>query len=245
MSVPAKDSLLAAADAARQTCSATHTNVGEMERLLSIAGGAALGAYGFSKKGLGGLLLSAIGGSLIYRGLRGHCYAYEALGIESSHRSPATAVPAQQGVRVERTVTINRPPVQVYQQWQDLEQLPQYLHHLKSVQQLGNQRSHWVAQGVAGETLQWDAEIWNQRENELLAWRSLPGGDVETAGSIRLQPLGDGQATQMNVVMKYNPPGGKVGDTVASWFGQGLRQKLDEDLQRFKAAMETAAPSSM
>ena len=87
-------------------------------------------------------------------------------------------------------------------------------------------------------SVEWDAEIFNERDKELIAWRSLPGGDIETAGSVHFQPLGEGRGTAVNVSMKYNPPGGKLGDAVASLLGSGLARQIKDDLHRFKSIME-------
>jgi uncharacterized membrane protein len=113
--------------------------------------------------------------------------------------------------------------------------------HIKKVTSTDPLRSHWVAKGPLGKELEWEAEILNERENELIAWRSLPGGDIETAGSIHFNPSMQHGATRVTLSMKYNPPAGKVGARIADWIGDGLERKLEEDLQRFKHVMETGS----
>src|SRR5438270_12425961 len=71
----------------------TLVNVGDTERWLSAAGGAALGLFGLTRGSLGGLALAAAGGSLVYRGLSGHCSLYQALDVSTAgRRGPATSV---------------------------------------------------------------------------------------------------------------------------------------------------------
>ena len=113
------------------------------------------------------------------------------------------------------------------------------MRHLWHVEAQDGGRSQWIAKGPLGTTVQWQAEILNEREPELIAWRSLPGGDVETAGSIHFKPLTDDRGTALTISMKYNPPAGKSGATLASLLGSGLQQELDEDLRQFKTALET------
>ena len=67
----------------RGACSRT-LNVGGDERIASLVAGSLIGLYGLTRGSLPGLALTAIGGSLIYRGLSGHCMAYESLGIDTS-----------------------------------------------------------------------------------------------------------------------------------------------------------------
>jgi uncharacterized membrane protein len=168
---------------------------------------------------------------------------YQSLGVNTAEHNPATAVPAQQGFKVERTITVNRSPEELYKFWRRLENLPQVMQHLKYVETTDHEHSHWKAEGAFGSDVEWDAEILNERENEMIAWRSLPGGDVDTAGSIHFRPIGN-KGTEVTLSMKYNPPAGKVGAHIASLFGEGLEEKLDEDLCRFKEVMETGMPAA-
>src|SRR5262249_47349874 len=152
------------------------------------------------------------GGALIYRGLTGHCNLYGALGLSTSRRhGPATSVPAGHGVKVEESTTINRPVEEVYRFCRNLENLSRFIPHLEGDKDLGSIASHWVVRGPLAMTFEWDAEIFNEKPNELIAWRSLPGSEVETAGSIHFKSLSFGRGTEVRVVLKFNPPGGKAG----------------------------------
>jgi uncharacterized membrane protein len=222
-------------------------NVGGIERALSAAAGLGLAIAGIRRGRLPGLVLTGLGAGLLWRGMTGRCQMYAALGLNTAEHNPATAVPSRQGFKIEKTITVNRPPSELFRFWRRLENLPQVMRHLKNVETIDNEHSHWKAEGVFGADVEWDAEIINERENELIAWRSLPGGDVDTAGSIHFKPLRDNGATEVALSMKYNPPAGKVGAQVASLFGMGLEAKLNDDLRRFKQVMETgmaAAPAT-
>jgi uncharacterized membrane protein len=209
--------------------------------MLSIAAGAGLAGLGLARGKWSGLALGAIGAGLLWRGITGRCQCYAALGINTAEHehSDAVGVPAQHGYKLEKTITVDRPAEELYRFWRRLENLPQVMRHLKHVESIDHERSHWVAEGALGKDVEWDAEILNERENELIAWRSLPGGDVDTAGSIHFHPLDHNGRTEVTLSMKYNPPAGKVGAQIASLFGEGLEEKLDEDLRRFKQVMET------
>ena len=112
------------------------------------------------------------------------------------------------------------------------------MRNLESVKVDGD-RSHWVARGPLGHSVEWDAEIVNRRENELIAWRSLEGSQVDTAGSVHFVPLGGDRGTEVRVVLKYDPPGGRIGSAVAWLFGASPERQIREDLRRFKQVMET------
>jgi len=219
-------------------------NVGEGERLISLAAGGVLGLAGLARGGTRGLALAAIGAGLAYRGYTGHCHTYGALGLNTSKRKPSTGVPAQQGCKIEKTIIVESTPEELYKFWRRFDNLPKVMRHLKSVDSGDKQLSHWVAEGALGKDVEWDAEVINERENEMIAWRSLPGGDVDTAGSVHFERLGTGRGTEVTVSMKYNPPAGKVGATVAALLGEGLEDKLEEDLKSFKQVMETGMPAA-
>jgi uncharacterized membrane protein len=163
-------------------------NVGDTERLLSAVGGGVLAALGLARADGIGLLMAAGGGALFYRGLSGHCHLYGALGINTSDEShsPVASVKAGAGVKVIDAVTINRPVEDVFRFWRNFENLPRVMRHLELVQVQGD-RSHWVACGPMGWRVEWDAEIINDRPNEVIAWRSLEGSDVNTAGSVHFE----------------------------------------------------------
>jgi uncharacterized membrane protein len=215
-------------------------NVGDMERILSMAAGAGLAGLALARRRWDSLLLGAIGAGFLWRGYTGRCQCYAALGINTADHNPATAVPAQQGVKIEKTIKIHRPPEELYRFWRNLENLPQIMRHLKKVEPIDSLHSHWVAKGPFGKEVEWDAEIINERADDLIAWRSLPGGQIDTAGSVRFNRTADG-GTELTLSMKYNPPAGKIGAQIAEWLGDGLELKLDEDLSRFKGTMESRA----
>jgi uncharacterized membrane protein len=230
----------AALPESKHMCGAcSRQNVSQGERVLSAAAGVGLGIYGLSRGKAGGLLLAAMGGGLIYRAVTGYCHTYAALGINTEKRNSATAVPAQQGAKVEKTVTVNRPAQELYCFWRDLANLPSVMQHLKRVETIDSLQSHWVAETPLGTQLEWDAEIINERENEMIAWASLPGSEVDTAGSVHFKPRGGAAGTDVVVSMKYNPPGGKIVAHVARWLDAGLEETLQQDLQRFKRHMES------
>jgi uncharacterized membrane protein len=205
-----------------------------------MVGGGSLVLYGLSRESLAGVGLALLGGALVYRGVTGHCSLYESLGVSTApRRGRATAVPAGQGVRLETRVTINRTPSELFRFWRNFANLPRFMSHLEAVDVRDNRRSHWVARGPMRRPVSWDAEVYNERPDEMIAWRSLPGSQVETAGSVHFYPTPGGRGAEVHVNMKYNPPGGKLGVGVAWLFGQSAEQEIAEDLQRFQRIMET------
>ena len=91
-----------------------------------------------------------------------------------------------------------------------------------TVTQSDPKHSHWVAEGPGGRSqYQWDAEIINEVQDELIAWKSLPGSEVDSAGSVRFNDAPGGRGTEIRVELQYNPPAGIVGAWVARFFVRG------------------------
>jgi uncharacterized membrane protein len=140
---------------------------------------------------------------------------------------------------VKRSIVINRPAGELYSFWRDFQKLPSFMYHLQSVQILDEHRSHWVTKGPGGKRIEWDAEITEERQNELIAWRSLEGSDVYNAGSVRFEPRPGGRGTIVRVQMEYYPPGGPAGTAFAMLFNESPEQQIYDDLRRFKQVVET------
>jgi uncharacterized membrane protein len=140
---------------------------------------------------------------------------------------------------VRKAITVNRPLEETYRFWRDFQNLPRFMRHLESVQVTGDGHSHWRAKAPAGKTVEWDAVIVDDQPNRRIAWRSLPGADVENAGDVRFEPAPGGRGTEVHVELRYDPPAGALGALVAKLFGEEPAQQVQDDLRRFKQVLET------
>lgn len=214
----------------------SRVNIGRVERGLSLATGLAMLAYTVVRrpKTEVGVPLGLNAVYMIYRGATGHCVAYQMMGIDRSETN------GHEGILVERSVTVNRPKAELFHMWQDFENLPRFMQHLESVHvDHTTGRSHWVAKAPMGQTIEWEAEVIEERENELLAWKSLPGSTVESMGRVEFKDAPGGRGTIVHVAMRYNPPGGSLGAAFAKLFGEEPDQQVNEDLRHFKQIVET------
>lgn len=140
---------------------------------------------------------------------------------------------------VRRSVSIRKSPEELYQFWRNFENLPRFMYHVKEVHTTGGTRSHWIARGPGGAKVEWDAEIVDDQPNQLIAWQSLPGSDVDNWGTIRFEPALNRKETVVAVELGYNPPAGTLGAITAKLFGEAPEQSVKDDLRRFKQLMET------
>lgn len=213
-------------------------NVGRTERWISGVAGALLLGYGLRRRRYRAVL-APLGVSLIGRAVSGRSLVNRALGRNTavdSRTSPVASLERGEGTRIDRTTIIARSAPDLYRFWRQLDNLPRFMDNLESVTVLDARHSHWVAKGPLGARVEWDAEVHNEIPNELIAWRSLPGSQVDQAGSVHFTPIPEG--TEVRVVLRYAAPAGKLGDAVAGVLGDEPSQQIADDLRRLKQVME-------
>jgi uncharacterized membrane protein len=140
---------------------------------------------------------------------------------------------------VKKSVIIDRAPQELYNFWRNFENLPKVMYHLDSVRVMDPKRSHWVAKAPGGTQVEWDAEVIEDVSNERIAWRSLPGSDVDSQGVVRFERAPGGRGTMVTVEMNYNPPAGGVGAMVAKLFRKDPAAEIQDSMRYFKQLMET------
>jgi uncharacterized membrane protein len=141
-------------------------------------------------------------------------------------------------LHVAGSVTVAQPPERVYRFWRDFENLPTFMDHLESVQTSGKRTSHWVAKAPGGRQVEWDAEVIEDRPQQLIAWRTVDGADVSNSGQVRFVAAPGGRGTEIRVEMDFSPPAGRLGAIVAELFGEHPHQQIRDDLRRFKQVVE-------
>jgi uncharacterized membrane protein len=218
------------------------TNVGTPERFLSSLGGGALLLYGIRRGGALGILASVVGGGLALRGVTGHCHLYDSVGIDTSEKGDNDS-PFHKGllaskIHVTKSVTINKSPAELYEFWHNFENLPQFMTHLESVTVTDEKRSHWKAKAPLGTSVEWDAEVTSDIENERIGWVSTAGSQIPNSGVVEFRPTSN-RGTELRVVLTYEPPAGEIGALFAKLFGEEPNQQVSEDLRRFKQLMES------
>lgn len=213
----------------RNFLSHLYNNVSPSERGASLLGGAyfLFDAIAKEKKSPVEAILA---GYLLYRGVSGNCFLYNAIGkTKPDNRS--------RNVNIQIRQIVNKPRAEVYAFWRNLENLPLFMEHLESVDSLNESISVWEVNlpGNMG-TMRWKSEIVIERENELLGWQSLPGSGIENAGKVEFKDAGD--ATELHVVITYHAPGGIAGESAARLLNPMFEEIVEEDVRNFKWFIE-------
>jgi uncharacterized membrane protein len=212
------------------------TTLSDLENWFAIGAGTSLLIAGMRRRTAVGTVAALSSVPLLYRGIAGQWP--QVFNGDRPDSSTKTALAGDRGVHVRESIRLEQPVAEVYRFWRRLVNLPRFMSHLDRVTETSDGQSHWVAKGPAGLGVEWDARIVNEVENKVIGWQSLPGSDVDSAGSVNFDPIRGGRATQLSVHLQYSPPAGKAGAWIASLFGEEPSQTVREDLRRLKQLLE-------
>ena len=151
----------------------------------------------------------------------------------------AHSIEDDDSIQLTKSIMINLPTEKIYKFWRDLKNLAQVMEHLESVEVIDSTRSRWVAKAPVGKRVEWEAEITEDRPNEVIAWRSIEGSSVENSGSVRFVPVPGRRGTLVRVELNYRPPAGLLSATIAKLLGEEPELQLEEDLRHLKQLLET------
>ena len=168
------------------------------------------------------------------------CLAVDAMCADRLSRRPGSRRAfSETGVlQVRRLVTINASPDEVYRYWRDLENLPTFMHHIRSVKDLGDNRSHWVAR-TAGIPIEWDAEIVDDDPGSMIAWRSVDSAVLRHAGIVRFTGADPRPGAIVEVEMEIRLPLGPLTRTLSNVFDKLPEAQVGMDLRALKQLLET------
>ncbi|HSD86396.1 MAG TPA: SRPBCC family protein [Kofleriaceae bacterium] len=170
--------------------------------------------------------LGTAGAYFVARGITGRCGIYRMRAV-------------RKGIEVRRTITIQCSPMEVYDLWRDLRNLPRFMQHVNSVEVEADGTSRWVVQ-EGPKTLEWRAEITEDTPGRRLRWRSLEGSDIDHQGILDLVEAPGGRGTIVDVRMRFRPPGGLFVMGPLSGFLRKLPGlQLAEELARLRMLIET------
>ena len=184
----------------------------------ALVGGGALAVLGLTRRSKAGFATAAAGGLVAYAGSRVNAQPREIIARSS--------------------VLVNCSPREAYQFWRDFENLPQFMRHLESVNVLDGNRSRWTAIGPVGTHISWYAEIVTDRQNELIAWRSLADSEIEVDGIVKFTAAPGKRGTMISPIIVYTPPAGRLGHALARILGKDPGFLMRQDLRRLKALIE-------
>jgi len=138
--------------------------------------------------------------------------------------------------RVHETVEVQAPLQDVFTYWSNFENFPKFMSNIEDVRMTGQDSSHWKIKGPLGKSVEFDAKTTEMDPSRGIGWNTVEG-EIMTSGEVRFEELLPDR-TRVEVTMNYaNPPGGKVGEVVASVLSDP-EKSTREDLQNFVGIVE-------
>jgi len=137
-----------------------------------------------------------------------------------------------------RTVTIARPRHELYSFWRDFANLPQFMDNIEAVDFTGADRTVWKIKAPVG-TVDVETEVVSDEDGRLIAWRSVPGSDIETEGRVEFHDAPGDRGTRVTAIIAYKPPAGAAGRAIAKLTPREPAIQARHDLKRLKMLMET------
>ena len=136
-----------------------------------------------------------------------------------SHLGPVTA-----------TVTINKPPREVYELFRDFSRLPEFMTYLDKVVEEG-ETSTWTAIVPVIGKVTWKAKIIDDVPGKLLSWQSEPDSRVNIRGRVTFTKAPGRESTEVRAEMQL------AGSSALARFF--VSPEVKGDLRRFKQVVET------
>jgi uncharacterized membrane protein len=133
---------------------------------------------------------------------------------------------------IEETIDVDVPVREAYNQWTQFEEFPKFMEGVESITQTDDTHIHWKAE-IAGDELEWDAEITEQIPDKQVAWKSTTGANH--AGVVTFHHLDEGKS-RVALQLDYEPEGAKekIGDMLGI-----VKRRVKGDLERFKELIES------
>ncbi|MFC7238127.1 SRPBCC family protein [Saliphagus sp. GCM10025317] len=213
-------------------------------RLASIVAGGALLVIGVRKRSLGGAIAAGVGALLCYRGLaardgRGTALESELLESEpDGDRRPdarfSGAAPA-----VERSITIDRSPEELFERWRDPNTVTRVLGSVVDVTADDPDVWTWRIAGPFDRQWTWKTEVVESEPGTFIGWESHDDAAIPSWGTVRFRPAPADRGTVVTLDLNFDPPGGALGDAAVNRSGIVPATLVTKTLRRFKALVET------
>ena len=146
---------------------------------------------------------------------------------------------AAAGFTATKAVTIGKSRDEVYAFFRRFSNLPRFMTNVDSIQELDDRRSHWVVQGPAGRTVEWDAVVTADEPGHLIGWESVEGADVKNHGRVEFRDAPADRGCEIHAAIHYELPAGGLGKLVAGLFGKDPGEQAHADLRQLKMLLET------
>src|SRR3546814_18954401 len=84
------------------------------------------------------------------------------------------------------------------------------MENIEKVEETGDGRTIWTISAPGGQSVRVETKIAEERENELVAWRSAEGSDIDTEGRVAFRDAPGGRGKLGETIVSSNTPAGAL-----------------------------------
>jgi uncharacterized membrane protein len=212
-------------------------NIHPLERSLSALLGVMLLIRSLTHRSLASI---AVGSLLLYRGVRGHSYLYQALGISTVNGSQRHEVGTPESAfEVVRSLTIEKPAYELYRLWREPESLSQIMGDIADVTAVNDDRQHWSLHTPFKKRIEWDTQVVESQPDMLLRWKSLDGAPLPHEGSISFRAAPKDWGTEVTLRFSFELSAGASVVRSVKPLDRVTPLLAEKVLRRYKSLAET------
>lgn len=145
---------------------------------------------------------------------------------------------ATDGPTVSRSITVDRSANELYETWRDPYYFSKMMGHFAEVTAPDQDRFHWTVHGPRDRDVEWETRIVEKTAGEYLRWETTEDAMVPNEGWVRFRPAPGDRGTVVTLTIRFDPPGGEVGNQVMKRLAVVPEALAGTALDRFKALVE-------
>jgi uncharacterized membrane protein len=138
-----------------------------------------------------------------------------------------------------RSITVARPAEELHEIWRDPEQVSRIADRFADVTPRGEDGLRWTVEGPYGRTVSWETRVVEEEPGEFIRWETPVDAMLPCRGSVRFRPAPGGRGTIVTLSVRFDPPGGTLGDAAMERLGIVPGSLAGGVLDRFKSLAET------
>lgn len=131
-------------------------------------------------------------------------------------------------------LTIDRTADALLELWRAPDTLPRVFAHFATIAIVDEDIADWQVEGPLGTQYRWQTRT-SVDTSGRLGWVSLDGADIPNTGQLHFAPAPAERGTEVSLDVRFDPPGGVVGEGLSKLFHIVPREIVLKALYKFRA----------
>lgn len=132
------------------------------------------------------------------------------------------------------SVTVGKSAAELRSLWLEPETQSRIWSHFATVSALDDRTAEWTVSGLTGGEYRWRT-VTTDDAPDRLRWSTQDEADVPNVGVLTFRPAPGDRGTELHLDVRFDPPGGLVGQALAKLFHIAPHEIVRTALYRFRA----------